>query len=142
MDAIFKQYPDIEAYYQTADGHKFFTETDAKNHAVTLKNKAVKKVEKHTVKSDDTKTTEAILAEIAQAKTIAEVKTIAEGINTVKVKKAVVEKIKAIEKAEAKAKAEQEAKKKGAEAGKNKEIATPQRVGARNDKETNTNPNK
>lgn len=42
--SIFEQYPNLEEYFETSDGQKFFKETAAKTHARTLADKEVKKV--------------------------------------------------------------------------------------------------
>lgn len=44
MDSIFKDNPGLDVAYKTADGKYFYTENGAQNHALTLKNKEVKKV--------------------------------------------------------------------------------------------------
>ena len=41
---IFEQYPNLEEYFETCDGQKFFKEAAAKTHARTLEDKEVKKV--------------------------------------------------------------------------------------------------
>ncbi|NDP26454.1 MAG: hypothetical protein GZ087_03365 [Flavobacterium sp.] len=41
---IFEQHPDLQKVYVTADGECFYQEADAKNHAKSLKEKAVKVV--------------------------------------------------------------------------------------------------
>lgn len=46
MSDVFKKYPNLEKYYQTSDGEKFFTESPAYNHAKTLENKKVETVER------------------------------------------------------------------------------------------------
>lgn len=38
---LFKQYPNLEEYFETSDGQKFFKETAAKTHARTLEDKKV-----------------------------------------------------------------------------------------------------
>jgi len=43
---VFKKYPNLDHYYETSDGMKFFRENDARNHAKTLEDKSVKKVVK------------------------------------------------------------------------------------------------
>lgn len=43
---VFKQNPKLESYFQTSDGNNFFKDFDAKNHAKSLKNKAIKEVKK------------------------------------------------------------------------------------------------
>ncbi|MGD1319163.1 hypothetical protein [Chryseobacterium sp. 2R14A] len=46
-DTFFKDHPNVNEYYETADGHKFYTENLAKNHAnstKTLTNKSISKV--------------------------------------------------------------------------------------------------
>lgn len=43
-DKFFKDHPNVNEYYETADGHKFYTENLAKNHAFstkTLTNKSI-----------------------------------------------------------------------------------------------------
>ncbi len=44
--SIFDLYPNLEVYYETSDGTKFFSEYDAKRHAMTLRDKRIKKVER------------------------------------------------------------------------------------------------
>lgn len=44
MDTIFNDNPNLDVAYKTADGKYFYTENGAQNHALTLKNKEVKKV--------------------------------------------------------------------------------------------------
>ncbi|AUX17354.1 hypothetical protein [Flavobacterium columnare] len=39
---IFKANPQLDCYFETADGECFFTENAAKNHSVSLTNKTVK----------------------------------------------------------------------------------------------------
>ncbi len=41
MSKIFEQHPKLVEYFKTSDGTAFFTESDAKNHAKGLENKAV-----------------------------------------------------------------------------------------------------
>lgn len=48
MDNVFKKHPTLESYHETSDGVKFFTESNAKNHAKSLKDKKVKEVERST----------------------------------------------------------------------------------------------
>lgn len=43
---IFKNYPTLQVYFKTADGQSFFQESDARNHAKSLENKTVEKVER------------------------------------------------------------------------------------------------
>jgi hypothetical protein len=44
MHTIFESNPDLKKAYITADGTPFYQETDAKNHAKTLKDKSVETV--------------------------------------------------------------------------------------------------
>lgn len=44
--SIFDQYPNLEEYFETSDGQKFFKETAAKTHARTLEDKSVNKVKR------------------------------------------------------------------------------------------------
>src|SRR5690554_149932 len=44
MDKIFKNHPNLKAYYKTSDGTAFYTESDAKLHAKTLENKNIEPV--------------------------------------------------------------------------------------------------
>ena len=44
MDTIFNDNPNLDVAYKTVDGKYFYTENGAQNHALTLKNKEVKKV--------------------------------------------------------------------------------------------------
>lgn len=44
MDNIFKDNPELDVAYKTADGKYFYTENGAQNHALTLKDQEVKKV--------------------------------------------------------------------------------------------------
>lgn len=46
MSNVFERYPNLEKYFQTSDGEKFFTESPAYNHAKTLDNKKVETVER------------------------------------------------------------------------------------------------
>lgn len=46
MDNVFKDNPNLKAYYKTSDGTAFYTEADAKNYAKSLENKEVKLVER------------------------------------------------------------------------------------------------
>lgn len=39
---IFEQYPNLEEYFETSDGQKFFKETAANTHSQTLEDKEVK----------------------------------------------------------------------------------------------------
>lgn len=41
MDNIFNEKPNLQEYFATSDGTKFYTETMAKNHAKTLEDKEV-----------------------------------------------------------------------------------------------------
>ncbi len=41
---IFEQYPNLEEYFETSDGQKFFKETAANTHSRTLEDKEVKRV--------------------------------------------------------------------------------------------------
>lgn len=50
MENVFEQYPNLEEYYETSDGQKFFKESAAKTHARTLEDKKVT-----TVKREDFK---------------------------------------------------------------------------------------
>ncbi|AYZ11912.1 hypothetical protein EGY05_08225 [Chryseobacterium arthrosphaerae] len=48
-DTFFKDHPNVNEYFETSDGHKFYTENLAKNHAFstkTLTDKSVTKVER------------------------------------------------------------------------------------------------
>ncbi|MDB0603187.1 hypothetical protein PL373_19050 [Tenacibaculum maritimum] len=49
---VFKENPKLKSYFQTEDNVKFFTESDAKNHARTLKDKTVTEVKKGASKKD------------------------------------------------------------------------------------------
>lgn len=46
MEQIFKDNPKLDVAYKTADGKYFFLESDAINHAKTLENKKVKKLDR------------------------------------------------------------------------------------------------
>lgn len=70
-DKIFKAHPSLEVYYKTADGQPFYKEHDAKNHAKTLTDKTVKKVEKTVVDSDDELTVDEIKALAKEATDVA-----------------------------------------------------------------------
>lgn len=63
----FKQHPNLKSYHETSDGTKFFTPSDAANHARTLTDKKVKEVKrgsekKATNNSKDSKQLNAIKA--------------------------------------------------------------------------------
>jgi len=141
---IFKQYPDLDKYFVTSDGTKFFTKTTADNHAKTLKNKAVKTVSKHVINDTDAGNEfEELIAKINKATSIDQVQELSKGVSDATVKKAVVNKIKALEKAiaEAKAKADQEAKKKEAEAKKQAEAKAKAEQEAKKQAEAKAKPN-
>ncbi len=46
MEQVFKDNPNLDVCYQTADGKCFFLESDAVNHGKGLKDKKVKKLER------------------------------------------------------------------------------------------------
>ena len=50
----FKTHPTQKEVYQTSDGFLFAQESDAKNHAKTLKDKTVKKITASTAKAEGT----------------------------------------------------------------------------------------
>ncbi len=70
-DKIFKSKPSLKAYFKTADNTPFYTEVDAKNHAKTLEDKTVKKVERTIVDSDDSLTVSEIEALAKEATDVA-----------------------------------------------------------------------
>lgn len=53
MNKIFKSNPNLQQYFETSDGVKFFREDHAKSHARSLKVKAVKTVERSLGKKTD-----------------------------------------------------------------------------------------
>ncbi len=53
---IFNQYPNLEEYFETSDGQKFFKETAAKTHARTLEDKSVNKVKRTDTKKPQSST--------------------------------------------------------------------------------------
>lgn len=53
---IFNQYPNLEEYFETSDGQKFFKETAAKTHARTLEDKSVNKVKRTDAKKPQSST--------------------------------------------------------------------------------------
>ena len=61
MDTIFNDNPNLDVAYKTADGKYFYTENGAQNHALSLKNKEVKKV----VRTEDATETEEVKNEVA-----------------------------------------------------------------------------
>ncbi len=61
MDTIFNDNPNLDVAYKTADGKYFYTENGAQNHALTLKNKEVKKV----VRTEDATEKEEVKNEVA-----------------------------------------------------------------------------
>lgn len=61
MDTIFNDNPNLDVAYKTADGKYFYTENSAQNHALTLKNKEVKKV----VRTEEATETEEVKNEVA-----------------------------------------------------------------------------
>ena len=60
MDTIFNDNPNLDVAYKTADGKYFYTENGAQNHALTLKNKEVKKV----VRTEEATETEEVKNEV------------------------------------------------------------------------------
>lgn len=112
-EKVFKANPSLKAYFETSDGTKFFTENNAKNHAKSLKNKAVKKVERGAVASSDNKqksntsnasdkgnkkaSTEERIAAINALDTVEAVTEALKGETSKTVKAAGEEKIKALE---------------------------------------------
>lgn len=46
MNNTFKRHPLLKEYFETSDGSKFFIDSDAKNHAKTLKDTTVKTVKR------------------------------------------------------------------------------------------------
>lgn len=52
MKETFKQYPDLKSYHETSDGSKFFTPTDAANHARSLTDKTVEEVKRGSSKKE------------------------------------------------------------------------------------------
>lgn len=61
MDTIFNDNPNLDVAYKTADGKYFYTENGAQNHALSLKNKEVKKV----VRTEEATETEEVKNEVA-----------------------------------------------------------------------------
>jgi len=59
---IFKANPNLETYHETSDGEAFFNDSDARNHAKTLKDRTVKEVKKGDVKKALPKAIEAVAA--------------------------------------------------------------------------------
>lgn len=57
MNEIFRNNPGLTEFYQTSDGTAFYTENTALNHARTLKDKSVLRVEKETPAPKKTKKT-------------------------------------------------------------------------------------
>ncbi|WP_336069984.1 hypothetical protein [Mesoflavibacter sp. CH_XMU1404-2] len=109
-EKVFKANPSLKAYFETSDGTKFFTENNAKNHAKSLENKAVKKVERGAVVSSDNKqksntadksskkaSTEERIAAINALDTVEAVTEALKGETAKTVKAAGAEKIKALE---------------------------------------------
>lgn len=60
----FKNHPDLQEYFETSDGTKFYKEDLAKNHARTLKNKSVEQVFKDQDIQADRETAKEIAAKI------------------------------------------------------------------------------
>lgn len=60
MDSIFNDNPNLDVAYKTADGKYFYTENGAQNHALSLKNKEVKKV----VRTEEATETEEVKNEV------------------------------------------------------------------------------
>lgn len=111
-EKVFKANPSLKAYFETSDGTKFFTENNAKNHAKSLENKAVKKIERGAVVSSDNKqksntsnsdkgnkkaSTEERIAAINALDTVEAVTEALKGETAKTVKAAGAEKIKALE---------------------------------------------
>lgn len=126
MDKIFSENPNLKEYFETTDGHKFFNENAAKNHAKTLAegSRGVKHVERpadkvEIVETDEEK--EARLAKEAELKAKKDAEK-AEKAAELKAKKEA-------EKAEAKAKKEAEVKAKKEAEAKAKEDAAAQNNG-------------
>ncbi len=52
MNSLFKQYPNLQVYFETSDGTQFYKEETAKTHAKSLQDKEVKTVKRSSVKEE------------------------------------------------------------------------------------------
>ena len=104
MKSIFDLHPNLDAYFETSDGVKFFNHSDAATHARSLENKKVKKVGRPAKKAPKTEkaTAKDRIAAINQMDSIEAVQKALEGETAAGVIKAGMDKIKALEEALAK----------------------------------------
>lgn len=116
---VFKQHPRLESYHETSDGIKFFTESNAKNHAKSLKDKKVKVVERSEENDAPKKDTEPKASNPMQAaklrvdeinalQRVEEIEKALEGETAKSVKKAAADRIAAIQATDALNSAENE----------------------------------
>jgi len=104
MKSIFDLHPNLDAYFETSDGVKFYNHSDASAHARSLENKKIKKVGRPVKKAPKTEKTTAKdrIAAINQMDSIEAVQKALENEKAPSVIKAGMDKIKALEEALAK----------------------------------------
>lgn len=69
MEQVFKDNPKLDVAYKTTDGRYFFLESDAINHANSLEDKKVKKLDRPNEGSENSAPTEPLQGDIEEQET-------------------------------------------------------------------------